>query len=54
MQMFEVTVLGEDMHTEIRKNILFAEDEEDALDQVQAELEQKKIPYGVCQACEME
>lgn len=54
MQMFEVTVLSEDMHTELQKKVLFAEDEEDALDLVQKELEEQQISYGICQASEME
>lgn len=53
MQMYEVTVLSEDMHTELQKKLLYAEDEEDALDTVEAELKSQGINYGICQALEM-
>lgn len=50
MQMIEVSVMAEDMRTEILKKILFAEDEDDALDQMQGQLEEQGIAYGMCQA----
>ncbi len=53
MQMYEVTVLSEDMRREIQKRLLFAEDEDDALDQMQAILEEQQIAYGMCQAEEV-
>lgn len=53
MQMYEVTVLAEDMRTELQKKLVFAEDEDDALDQVEELLEQQEIAYGMCQAAEM-
>jgi len=53
MQMYEVTVLSEDMRTELQKKLLFAEDEDDALDMMEAELKQKGVAYGMCQAAEM-
>lgn len=53
MQMFEVTVLSEDMRTELQKKLLFAEDEDDALDIVEAELREQGIVFGMCQASEM-
>ncbi len=53
MQMYEVTVLSEDMRTEIQKKILFAEDEDDALDRMQELLEAQGIAYGICQAEEI-
>lgn len=53
MQMYEVTVLSEDMKTEIDKEILFADDEDDAIDQVQESLRKRKVEYGVCMASEI-
>ena len=53
MQMYEVTVLSEDMRTELQKKLLFAEDEDDALDQVEEELKQNGVSFGMCQALEM-
>lgn len=53
MQMYEVTVMSEDMRTEIQKKILFAEDEDDALDQMQELLEEQGTVYGMCQAEEI-
>lgn len=53
MQMYEVTVLSEDMRTELQKKLLFAEDEDDALDMVEEELRSQGIAFGVCQASEM-
>ena len=53
MQMYEVTVLAEDMQTELQKKLFFAENEEDALDQMQEILQVGNIPYGICQAAEI-
>lgn len=53
MQMYEVTVLAEDMHTELQKKLFFAENEDDALDQMQDILQKQQIPYGICQAAEI-
>lgn len=53
MQMYEVTVLAEDMQTEIQKKLLFAENEDDALDQMQEALQEQKVAYGMCQAAEI-
>ena len=53
MQMYEVTVLSEDMRTEIQRRILAAQDEDDALDQMQELLEEQGIVYGICQAAEI-
>lgn len=53
MQMYEVTVLAEDMHTELQKKLFFAENEEDALDQMQEILEAHETAYGMCQAAEI-
>lgn len=53
MQMYEVTVLAEDMQTELQKKVLFAQDEDDALDQMQEMLEEAHISYGMCQASEI-
>jgi len=53
MQMYEVTVLAEDMQTELMKKLFFAQDEDDALDQMEEILEEQGISYGICQASEM-
>lgn len=51
--MFEVTVLSEDMKTEIDKKIIFADDEDDAIDRVQESLRERSVEYGVCMASEI-
>ncbi|MBR1853260.1 MAG: hypothetical protein IJ794_08995 [Lachnospiraceae bacterium] len=53
MQMYEVTVLAEDMQTELQNKLFFAESEDDALDQMQEILQKKHIAYGICQASEI-
>lgn len=53
MQMYEVTVLAEDMKTEIDREILYAEDEDDAINRVQESLRERKMEYGICMASEM-
>ncbi len=53
MQMYEVTVTAEDMQTELQKKLFFAENEEDALDQMQEILQEQRINYGICQAQEI-
>lgn len=53
MQMYEVTVTAEDMRTQVQRSVLFAEDEDDALDRIQRSLEERHIAYGMCQASEM-
>lgn len=53
MQMYEVTVLAEDMQTELQKKLFFAENEDDALDQMQEILQEQHIAYGMCQASEI-
>ncbi|MCM1091346.1 MAG: hypothetical protein NC413_10935 [Muribaculum sp.] len=53
MQMYEVVVLSEDMRTEIQRKVLAAEDEDEALDQMQELLEAQGIAYGICQAAEI-
>ena len=53
MQMYEVSVLAEDMQTELQKKLFFAENEDDALDQMQEILQREGIPYGICQASEV-
>lgn len=53
MQMYEVTVLSEDMRTELQRKVLFAEDEDDALDQVEEELKCQGVVFGMCQAAEV-
>lgn len=53
MQMYEVTVMSEDMNTEITKEILFADDEDDAIDKVQESLQERGVQYGFCMASEI-
>lgn len=53
MQMYEVTVLADDMQTELQKKLFFAENEEDALDQMQEILQEEGVDYGICQASEI-
>ena len=53
MQMYEVTVLDEDMRTEVQKKLLFAENEDDALDIMEKELKNQGVVYGMCQAAEI-
>ena len=53
MQMYEVTALSEDMQTEIDKEIIFAEDEDDAIDRMQEKLQDRNVKYGICMASEI-
>ena len=53
MQMYEVTALTDDMQTEIKTMILYAEDEEDAIDRMQELLDQEQTEYGICMASEI-
>lgn len=53
MQMYEVTVLAEDMQTELQRKLFFAENEEDALDKMQDILQKEQVAYGICQASEI-
>lgn len=53
MQMYEVTVMAEDMKTEIDREILYAEDEDDAIDRVQESLRKQNVEYGICMASEI-
>ena len=53
MQMYEVTALSEDMQTEIDKEIIFAEDEDDAIDRMQEKLQDRGVKYGICMASEI-
>lgn len=53
MQMYEVVALSEDMQTEIDKRILYADDEDDAIDRMQESLREQKVEYGICMASEI-
>ncbi len=53
MQMYEVTALSEDMQTEILKKILFAEDEDDAIDRMNAILAEENLTCDFCVAEEI-
>lgn len=53
MQMYEVTVVSEDMQTEIEREIVYADDEDDAIDRVREGLEERRVEYGFCMASEI-
>ena len=53
MQMYEVTALTDDMQMEIKKTIVFADDEEDAIDRMQELLDEQPIAYGIGMASEI-
>lgn len=53
MQMYEVTALSSDGTEEVCKTILFAEDEDDALDRLLEQLEEEHIAHGMCYAEEI-
>lgn len=54
MQMYEIAALAEDMRTEIYRSIVFADSEDDALNEMQEYLERKDVRYGMCLAEEMD
>ena len=53
MQMYEVVAVSDDMEREIAKEILYAQDEDDAIDQFQELMKERKIACGICMAQEM-
>lgn len=53
MQMYEVTAMSEDMQKEVKKAILFADNEEDAIDRMQEMLDEQNLEYGICMASEI-
>lgn len=53
MQMYEVAALAEDMCTEIYRSIVFADNEDEALNEVQEHLKKEAVSYGMCLAEEI-
>ena len=53
MQMYEVVALSEDMQQELARKIIYADDEDDAIDQMQEELNENHTTYGMCMASEI-
>lgn len=54
MQMYEVVAVSDDMEREIAKEILYAQDEDDAIDQFQELMKERKIACGICMAQELQ
>ena len=50
MQMYRVKAVTEDLQTVLQEKIFFAQDEEDALDQMEDFCREEKISYGFCLA----
>lgn len=50
MQMYEVTALAPE---EVYQAMVFAEDEDDALNQLEEQLKEQKIAHGMCMAEEV-
>lgn len=53
MQMIKAVALKEDMETEVYSGVFFAEDEDDAINQMEAYLKEKHIAYEFCMAEEL-
>lgn len=53
MQMYEVTALAPEGPEEVYQAMVFAEDEDDALNQLEEQLQEKKIAHGMCMAEEV-
>lgn len=50
MEMIKATALQQDMETEVYSGIFFAEDEDDAINQLEAYLQENHIAYEFCMA----
>ena len=50
MEMIKATALQQDMETEVYSGIFFAEDEDDAINQLEVYLQEHHIPYEFCMA----
>lgn len=50
MEMIKATALQQDMETEVYSGIFFAEDEDDAINQLEAYLRENHIAYEFCMA----
>ncbi len=53
MQMYEVTALAPEGPEEVYREIVFAEDEDDALNQLEERLKEQGIAHGMCMAEEV-
>ena len=53
MQMYEVTALAPEGPEEVYRAMVFAEDEDDALNQLKERLKEHGIAHGMCMAEEV-
>ena len=53
MQMYEVTALAPEGAAEAYRAMVFAEDEDDALNQLEEQLQEQGIAHGMCMAEEV-
>ncbi|WP_418873046.1 hypothetical protein [Waltera sp.] len=53
MQMYEVTALAPEGPEEVYQAVIFAEDEDDALNQLEKQLQEQGIAHGMCMAEEV-
>jgi hypothetical protein len=53
MQMYEVTALAPEGSEEVYQAVIFAEDEDDALNQLEEQLQEQGIAHGMCMAEEV-
>ncbi len=51
--MYEVTALAPEGPEEVYQTMVFAEDEDDALNQLEDQLREKQIAHGMCMAEEV-
>ena len=53
MQMYDVTALAPEGPEEVYQAVIFAEDEDDALNQLEEQLKEQNIAHGMCMAEEV-
>ena len=53
MQMYEVTALAPEASEEVYPAVIVAEDEDDALNQLEEQLQEQGIAHGMCMAEEV-
>ena len=53
MQMYEVTALAPEGPEEVYREMVFAEDEDEALNQLEEQLKEQGIAHGMCMAEEV-
>ena len=53
MQMYEVTAMAPEGPEEVYQAVIFAEDEDDALNQLEERLKEQGIAHGMCMAEEV-